>query len=145
MTEKIKKDILSLLNSSRNAIVCSVDDQGVPAAKAMYIHTNNEPGVYWFSTNTSSVRVGHFRQRPQSSVYIYSSSGLNTRGLLITGTMEICQDDQTKKAFWKPTDRIYYPKGPTDPDYCMLRFTPNQCNYYHNLQKCMFAYEELLR
>jgi len=145
MTEKMKKDIQKMLKASRDAIVCSIDDQGAPAAKAMFVLTNDEPGIFWFSTNTSSIRAGHFGKRPQASLYFFDPKGLQMRGLLIIGTMEVRLDDQTKKAFWKPTDRIYYPKGPTDPDYCILRFTPGQCNYYHSLQKHLFAFEELMR
>jgi len=31
---------------------------------------------------------------------------------------------------WRPGDEMYYPKGVTDSDYCVLRFTAQQGRYY---------------
>jgi pyridoxamine 5'-phosphate oxidase len=61
---------------------------------------------------------------------------------MLTGKMQVYTDNETKLAFWKQGDEMYYPLGPTDPDYCILRFTADRGNYYHGLQKHLFSADE---
>ncbi len=34
---------------------------------------------------------------------------------MLTGTMEVLQDEETKKEIWRTDDTMYYRKGVTDP------------------------------
>lgn len=140
MKEKSREAILALIESSRDAVVCSVDDNGCPNAKAMFRIKNEGIRTFWFSTNVSALRTGHWRSRPQACVYF--ADGKTITGLMLTGAMEVCMDDETKRKFWKPGDRMYYPLGPTDPDYCMLRFTAEQGSYYKFGNRELFAADE---
>ncbi len=53
---------------------------------------------------------------------------------MLVGTMEILEDEATKRAMWSPGDKVYYPGGVTDPDYCILKFTATSGRYYCNLR-----------
>ena len=44
----------------------------------------------------------------------------------LTGVVEVCADQETKDFLWRDGFEKYYPKGATDPDYCVFRFTA-QC------------------
>jgi general stress protein 26 len=35
---------------------------------------------------------------------------------------------------WQFGDKMYYPKGVMDPDYCVLRFTAAKGRYYSHLK-----------
>ena len=140
MTEKARKGIQRLADKSRDAIICSIDDEGYPTAKTVFIARHEGLHTFWFSTNTSAIRTGNWRQRPKASVYLVNH--LTFHGLNLTGEMEVLTDDATKQAFWKKGDEQYYPLGVTDPDYCILRFTARTGNYYHGLQKCLFDVAE---
>ena len=141
MDAKVKDTIVQLVNGSRDAIVCSVDEDGFPAAKAMFRHENNGLSTFWFSTNVSSIRAGHFRKNSKSCIYFFDAAGIH--GVSFTGTMKVHDDDATKRRFWHEGDEKYYPLGPTDPDYCIYEFTVRKGNYYHGLQKCLFDVSEL--
>ena len=39
-------------------------------------------------------------------------------------------DAKSKEMIWQMGDRIYYKKGVTDPDYCVLKFTAGRGRYY---------------
>ncbi|MDO5602670.1 MAG: pyridoxamine 5'-phosphate oxidase, partial [Oscillospiraceae bacterium] len=41
----------------------------------------------------------------------------------------------------KEDDNMYYPKGVTDPDYCVLRFTAEQGRFYSNFSSENFDIE----
>ncbi len=143
MNDQNRQDIKKLVKNSRDIIVCSIDDNGFPNAKTMFQLKGEGLHTFWFSTNTSAIRTGQFQKRPEACIYFVDHAGFY--GLMLTGSMQVLTDSETKLSFWKDGDEKYYPLGPTDPDYCILRFTADSGNYYHGLQKQLFsvkAFEE---
>ena len=47
----------------------------------------------------------------------------------ITGTAEIITDDRLRKKFWRDGFGFFFPGGPTDPDYCLLKIKPERVEY----------------
>jgi len=84
---------------------------------------------FWFSTNTSSIRVAQYRENPKASVYFYDKRFF--RGVQLLGTMEVLEDAVIKEELWEVGDTMYYPQGVTDPDYCVLKFTAKSGRYYN--------------
>jgi pyridoxamine 5'-phosphate oxidase len=140
MDQQAKRDIVKLVESSRDAIVCSIDENGYPNAKTMFRVKNEGLHTFWFSTNTSAIRTGHWLERPKASIYFMDPKDFH--GLMLTGQMQVFMDNETKLTFWKQGDEMYYPLGPTDPDYSVLRFTADKGNYYHGLRKHLFGVDE---
>ena len=62
---------------------------------------------------------------------------------MLTGTMEVLQDDKTKQEIWRTGDTMYYKQGVTDPDYCVLKFTAIRGRYYCDLKTESFNIEDL--
>jgi general stress protein 26 len=91
----------------------------------------------WFSTNTSSMRVAQYRENPKASVYFCDRRFF--RGAMLIGTMEVLEDAAIKEEIWERGDTMYYPKGVTDPDYCVLKFTAQSGRYYSNFKSEDFA------
>jgi general stress protein 26 len=60
---------------------------------------------------------------------------------MIKGTMEIFEDDASKKMIWREGDTMYYPLGVTDPDYCVLKFTAQTGRYYSHFKSEDFTIE----
>jgi pyridoxamine 5'-phosphate oxidase len=128
MDASVKKDINKLIEDSTNVIVSSVDEDGFPNVKKMYTIKNEGIKTFWFSTNVSAIRTQQWLKNPKSSIYFYNDA--EVRGLMLIGEMQVCTDNETKQRFWKEGDEEYYPLGPTDPDYCMLKFTAVKGNYF---------------
>jgi general stress protein 26 len=42
---------------------------------------------------------------------------------------------------WEPGWEIYYARGATDPDYCVLEFAAHTGNSYHGLENITFEVE----
>lgn len=53
---------------------------------------------------------------------------------MLKGTMEVLLDSVTKEKIWHNGDELYYPKGVTDSDYCVLKFTTQKGRYYSNFK-----------
>lgn len=125
MTEQeARKKALELVSRSEIALVGSNGADGYPHIKAMLKMEAEALNTVWFSTNTSSRRVAHFRNDPRASVYFVDFS--DWMGLMLLGNMEILDDLGSRQRLWRDGYERYYPQGVTDPDYCVLRFTATE-------------------
>ncbi|MBQ7546963.1 MAG: pyridoxamine 5'-phosphate oxidase family protein [Clostridia bacterium] len=125
------------------SFICSVDAEGFPAVKAM-LKPRARSGLreFWFSTNTSSLRVRQFRENPKAAVYFYRKGLVQYTGVLLTGRMEVLTDQEIKNKIWKKGDTVFYKGGVTDPDYCVLKFTAEKGRYYCDLKTESFTVTE---
>jgi pyridoxamine 5'-phosphate oxidase len=139
MEKELLDQMTALIDECRDVIVCSLDENEYPNAKAMFKVEHTGLKTFLFSTNTSSMRVQQFLANPRACIYFSGISKIN--GLMLVGTMEVCTDHAIKAALWADGCEVYYPLGVDDPDYCVLRFTAHQGNYYFNLQKHKFDVE----
>lgn len=118
LNDKLKK----FISKRRFAFIGSIDEDGFPNVKVMlYPRKVVDFHQFYFSTNTSSNRVKQFEKNPHACLYFCSL--LLFKGVMLRGKMEILHDQSFKDELWKKGDTQYYPKGVTDPDYCILRFT----------------------
>jgi general stress protein 26 len=123
----------ALIDNANVSIISSVDETGFPNTKAM-LPPRKRDGMkqFYFTTNTSSMRVSQFKANAKACVYFYDS--LQFKGVMLKGTMEVLQDSRSKKMIWKDGDEMYYSKGVTDPDYCVLKFTAQSARFYSNFK-----------
>lgn len=124
-----EQTIGKLIDKSATAFLCYIDKEGFPATRAM-LRPRRREGIreLWFSTNTSSNKVAAFRQNPRASVYFIDRRFF--RGVSLAGTAQVLEDHEAKAAIWQTGDRMYYPGGVDDPDYCVIRFTAQKGRYY---------------
>jgi len=132
-----EKTIGNLIDKQTIAYISSVDEEGYPNTKAMSSPRKRE-GIreFYFSTNTSSMRVKQYKANPLACIYF--SDKRFYRGVMLKGTMEVLEDAESKELIWLPGDTMYYPLGVTDPDYCVLKFTAREGRYYCNFKSETF-------
>jgi general stress protein 26 len=92
--------------------------------------------VFYFTTNTHSMRVQQYLKNPKASIYFYDTRFF--KGVMLRGKMEVLQDQDTKDRIWRDGDNMYYSLGVTDPDYCVLKFTALNGRMYENFKSCDF-------
>jgi len=126
------------------AFLASIDEEEFPTVKAVLRPRKSMEGLktYYFSTNTSSIRVQQFRANPKACIYFYRKGLIKYQGVMLKGTMEVLETEEIKKRFWGFGDKMFYPKGVTDPDYCILKFTATSGRYYCDLKTESFEIEE---
>jgi general stress protein 26 len=134
--EEAIREGLALANRSEIAMVGTNGDNGYPNIKAMLKMENKGLERIWFSTNTSSKRVGQLVQNPKACVYFVDFE--QWKGLMLVGDVEVLQDAESRQRLWREGFEKYYPLGVTDPDYTVLRFTAQWGNYYHALSNVTF-------
>jgi general stress protein 26 len=135
------KTIESLIDLSKTSIISSVDESGFPNVKAM-LPPRLRQGLkeFYFTTNTSSMRVKQFVTQHKASIYFFDN--ITFKGVMLIGNMEVMKDEETKKMIWKNGDELYYSKGIADPDYCVLKFTSSSGRFYSNFSSENFVVEQ---
>jgi general stress protein 26 len=133
----IMKTVEALIDKSNTSIISSVDESGFPNTKVMLPPRKREGiNYFYFTTNTSSKRVSHFKVNSKSCVYFYDKRIFT--GVMLKGTMEVLQDSATKEMIWQTGDEMYYPEGVTDQDYSVLKFTAKNGRFYSNFSSVNF-------
>ena len=136
------KKIEKFIDRQKVGFVCSIDNENYPNVKAMLNPRKRmELKEFYFSTNTSSMRVGQYRNNPNASIYFYNKGLIRYIGVMLKGKMEVLTDEKSKEMIWKSGDTRFYKLGVTDPDYCVLKFTATSGRYYCNLKTENFDIE----
>ncbi len=140
MMRDSEKTIGNLIDKQGVSFISSLDDEGFPNMKAM-LPPRKRDGIknFYFTTNTSSMRVKQFRSNPKACIYFCDKRYF--RGVMLKGTMEVLEDAKSKEMIWQEGDTMYYPKGITDPDYCVLKFIAQTGRYYANFSSENFMIE----
>ena len=130
-----KNTIMQFIDRQKVSFICSVDDDGFPNVKAM-LRPRKREGLkeFYFSTNTSSMRVKQYQNNPNASIYFYHKGLIKYEGVMLKGTMEVLTDQTVKDMIWRKGDTMFYKNGVTDPDYCVLKFTAVKGRYYCDLK-----------
>ncbi len=136
--EKIEK----FIDKQSVSFICSIDNENYPNVKAM-LKPRKRNGLkeFYFSTNTSSMRAKQYQNNPNASIYFYHKGLIKYVGFMLKGKMEVLTDQETKNMIWKKGDTMFYKKGVTDPDYCVLKFTAERGRYYCDLKTESFDIE----
>ena len=130
------------IDRQKVSIVASIDEAGFPNLKAM-LKPRKHVGLreFYFSTNTSSMRVRQYQNNPKASIYFYHKGLIRYEGVMLIGKMEVLTDQESKNSIWKRGDTMFYKGGVTDPDYCVLKFTAEKGRYYCDLKTESFEIE----
>lgn len=138
MLRDATQTIGNLIDKQKFSLISSVDEDGFPNTKAM-LPPRRRDGIkyFYFTTNTSSMRVQQYRANPKACLYFCDPRFF--RGVMLKGTMEVLEDAASKEMIWQEGDTLYYAQGVTDPDYCVLRFTAETGRYYSKFTSETFA------
>ena len=136
----VKGLIAQMADTLSIAYISSVDEEGFPCTKAMLApRKRNGIRTFYFTTNTFSLRVAHYKANPKASIYFCDAEGF--KGMMLRGTMEVLTDAKSKEMIWRDGDTEYYPGGVTDPNYCVLKFTATDGRFYSDFYPRSFVIE----
>jgi len=128
--EEIRERSLALVERSQIAFLGTLGEDGFPHVKALMKAEAEGIGVIWFSTNTSNRHVAQLGRNPKASVYFVHHPQEPWHGLMLTGTVELRQDRESRERLWEDGRERYYPLGVTDPDYTVMRFVAERGHFW---------------
>jgi general stress protein 26 len=133
----IFKDAVSIINGSEYVILSTIGADGFPESRAMLNLKDKHQGLtLFFTSNTSSRKVSQIKENSKASAYFCINR--EWTGLMLSGRIEIVSDPKEKRDIWTDGWEVYYPKGADDPDYTVLKLTPDKCFLYRNMERTAF-------
>lgn len=136
-----REEIGRWIDARPTVFVGSVDGEGFPNLKAMLAPRVREGlGVFYLTTNTSSMRVAQFRRDARAALYFCDEQAFV--GVQLRGRMEVLEDAAARRMVWRVGDEEYYPLGVDDPDYCVLRFTAHDGRLYRDYRSENFEIKQ---
>jgi general stress protein 26 len=127
----IKQKAEKIYKNVNTFILTCIGTDGYPYTKAVVPGKHRESiNEMYFCTNTSSKFAVEINKNPKASVYFYTRK-LIWKGCMLKGKMEIVSDLALKEKYWQNKFKNAYPKKSyTDPDFCLLKFTPEAGRFY---------------
>ena len=129
-----KEQVFEFVKKQKTAIISSVDREGFPNTKAMLSPRKMDGNDFYFSTNTSSMRVAQYNADEKACIYFYKRGLFSYMGVMLIGTMQVLTGQGIKDECWRAGDKMFYKEGKTDPDYCILKFSALRCRVYKDLK-----------
>lgn len=129
-----KEQVFEFINKRKTAIISSVDREGFPNTKAMFSPRKIDGNDFYFSTNTSSLKVAQYSADEKACIYFYKRGLFSYMGVMLIGTMQVLTEQNIKDEIWRASDTMFYKEGKTDPDYCILKFSALKCRVYKDLK-----------
>lgn len=132
-TKITREKIIEFIKKQQTSIISSIDEDGYPWTRALVKPRHIEENNIYFATYTSSNKVKHYQNNSKASIYFYEK-GNNYQGVMIKGTMEVLTDQETKDKFWMPFYKKFYKNGITDSEYCILKFTCEEAEWFSHFK-----------
>lgn len=127
------EDIIQFVRKQRTSIILSVDEEGYPWTRALIQPRHIEGNDIYFASYTSSNKVKQYKNNSKACAYFYEK-GKDFQGAMIKGTMQVLTDQDTKNRFWMPFYKRFYKQGVTDPEYCILKFSCQEAQWFSNFK-----------
>lgn len=115
----IETKALELLEKCEIISLASIDENGFPRPVPLSKIKTEGLNTVWFATGTSSEKTKNFEKNNKAGISFY----VGGNSIIETGIVEIVTDSETKNALWQEWFIEHFPKGVTDPEYCILKFT----------------------
>lgn len=149
-SDDIKQAQLKLLCEAENCYLATISGDGFPYIRSLFnlrnekefpllvdvFKNHDNDFLVYLSTNTSSLKIDQIKINPKCSIYYCNPKEIH--GLMLTGKIEIVADPQVHKMLWQDGWEIYYPSGPTDPDFTVLRLRPKSARGWYKGAKFEF-------
>jgi pyridoxamine 5'-phosphate oxidase len=126
-----KKEAMEFLIAHNIALLTTVDGD-TPYSRVMMTPKIDEDFSLWFTTSSQSNKVKHIVNNPKTCTTFHEGA----KWVRILGKAEVIKDAKTKQALWQDEWKRYFPKGADDPDYTVIKVTPNDIEY-NDIEKGM--------
>jgi len=134
---ELKPECLKLMETADAVYLSTISDDGYPHTRMMGNLRNeqqckvakelfaghDEDLLIYMLTGHSSDKMRQIRANSKVSVYLCNSVEFHT--LLLTGNAEEIDDPDLKKRIWQDEWKIHWPGGPEDPEFIMLKLSPD--------------------
>lgn len=131
-----EEKLFELVDNFRIAMLTTLED-GLLRSRPMALMDVEDDDTLWFFTSRDSEKVDEIAADHDVNLS-FANERANTF-ISISGKAEVVRDVERQKELWNPYAKIWFEKGPADPDLVMLRVRPTQAEYWDSPQGKMVA------
>jgi general stress protein 26 len=122
----------TIIDSARSRTFITVNENGKPQARTMYVFPPEENMVLWLGTSTNSRKVKQIKNNPNVMVFYFDTKGRSY--VSVAGQARLVNDPEKKSHYWKKSWTRYYPDP--EKDFVLIEVTPERmeiCSYKYKL------------
>jgi general stress protein 26 len=144
MNEKtdIRARVHDILKSFSTAMFVTMSAAGRPESRPMHVaRVDDQPGSdIWFFTAKGGTLAEEIKE---TAVVLLVFQNENTAYLSLRGKARIVQDLARIQELWKEPYRVWFPRGPQDPEIALVAVNPIDAEYWDNrgMNKLEYLFE----
>ena len=125
--QALNKSVRELIKRTRYSKLITFGPDGAPHGRIMTNLPLGDDMVIWYATGLSTNKAKEIETNPNVSVFVDDPDDQTNASII--GKAEIVTDARLRRKYWQETFSFFFPGGPTDPDYCLLKITPKKIEY----------------
>lgn len=97
----------------------TINEEGFPRPVAIDVIAHEGIREIWMTTYRNSAKARHLMVNRKAGISFVREADSAS----LTGKAEVVTDKDTLRRYWKDFFSHYYPDGPFDENYCLIRFS----------------------
>ena len=127
-SDQSRDHLIELAKGFSTAVLVSHNADGTFAARPTNIAKIDGSGDAYFSTSLHSPKISELQANPEMLLTMQNSSQFVT----LRGLGRIERDKYLINDLWSEAWRVWFPKGPDDPELCLICMTITSGEYWDN-------------
>lgn len=100
----------------------TINEEGFPRPVAIDVIAHDGIREIWLTTYRNSAKARHLMRNQKAGISFVREADSAS----LTGKAEVVTDKDTLRRYWKDFFLHYYPDGPCDEKYCLIRFSTQE-------------------
>lgn len=130
-----RQKVRDMIKDIKIALMVTTDDDGRLRSRPMAAHQTKDTDHLWFFTHVTSQKIDHIESNPD--VLLAYSDPDSQNYVSVTGKAEIVRDRALIKSMWSEMLKIWFPKGPDDPDIALIKVSMQAAEYWDGPSSAM--------
>lgn len=122
----IQEKASAILAKCEVVSLSSINEEGYPRPVPMAKIKADGISTIWLATGYDAWKTKDLLANPKSGICFYEGGN----SVALTGNIEVITDEAQKQEHWQDWFTAHFPKGPTDPNYVLLKFRSNYATIY---------------
>ena len=124
--ENLREHLIDMLRGFDSGFLVTESQEGVLHGRPMTVACVKDDGTLYFAANLQSPKVKQLETDPTVGVFFQKGQ----RWVSLSGVAVVSHNRVLTDELWSETWKVWFPKGKSDPDLCLLEVTPKSGEYW---------------
>ncbi len=111
-----------VMRQAHYATFITVSEDGQPQARVLDPSDPDADFTVWLGTRRVTRKVAQVQKNPRATLFYFDKGSASYVSLI--GSAKVVSDPAEKERHWQPRWAPFYPGGPADKDFVLIRFAP---------------------